>query len=155
GGYPCQPFSVAGKRKGTSDARHLWPYIARALRVLRPRSAFFENVANHLRLGFADVLADLAALGFDAAWATVRASDVGAPHRRERLFVLAVATDPDRERVHRPATEHRPGGRAVATRNAAAHPAGSGSQGARPEPAGRRPERGGSAAADPESVGHG
>src|SRR5690606_40192712 len=88
GGYPCQPFSVAGKRKGTSDARHLWPNIAHALRVLRPRYAFFENVANHLRLGFADVLADLAELGFDAEWTTVRASDVGAPHQRRRLFVL-------------------------------------------------------------------
>jgi len=96
GGYPCQPFSVAGKRKGTSDARHIWPNIAHALRVLRPRYAFFENVANHLRLGFADVLADLAALGFDAEWTTVRASDVGAPHQRRRLFVLAVAQDADR-----------------------------------------------------------
>lgn len=93
GGYPCQPFSVAGQRKGTSDERHIWPYIADALRVLRPRIAVFENVAGHLRLGFADVLADLARLGFDAEWCLVRASEVGAPHRRERLFILAVAED--------------------------------------------------------------
>ncbi|MER7514814.1 DNA cytosine methyltransferase [Streptomyces sp. NPDC126499] len=95
GGYPCQPFSTAGKRKGTADERHIWPYIANALRVLRPRIAVFENVANHLRLGFADVLADLARLGFDAQWCLVRASEVGAPHQRQRLFVLAVAADPD------------------------------------------------------------
>ncbi|MGW0942936.1 DNA cytosine methyltransferase [Streptomyces sp. NPDC002623] len=95
GGYPCQPFSLAGKRKGTQDERHIWPYIADALRVLRPRIAIFENVAGHLRLGFADVLADLARLGFDAEWCLVRASEVGAPHRRERLFILAVAADAD------------------------------------------------------------
>ena len=93
GGYPCQPFSSAGLRKGTQDERHIWPYIADALRVLRPRYAIFENVANHLRLGFADVLADLARLGFDAEWCLVRASEVGAPHPRKRLFLLAVAQD--------------------------------------------------------------
>lgn len=95
GGYPCQPFSLAGKRKGTADDRHIWPSIATALRVLRPRIAFFENVAGHLRLGFDTVLADLAALGFDAEWCTVRASEAGAPHPRRRLFLLAVAQDAD------------------------------------------------------------
>ncbi|MFF4952553.1 DNA cytosine methyltransferase [Streptomyces chattanoogensis] len=93
GGYPCQPFSSAGKRKGTEDARHIWPHIARALGVLRPRIVVLENVANHLRLGFTNVLADLAALGFDARWCVVRASDVGAPHERRRLFVVATAAD--------------------------------------------------------------
>ncbi|MFC9821426.1 DNA cytosine methyltransferase [Streptomyces erythrochromogenes] len=93
GGYPCQPFSTAGKRKGTADERHIWPYIADALRVLRPRIAVFENVAGHLRLGFDTVLADLARLGFDAEWCLVRASEVGAPHARQRLFILAVAAD--------------------------------------------------------------
>ena len=88
-GYPCQPFSIAGKRKGTADDRHIWPHIAAAIRVLRPRLCLFENVAGHIRLGLADVLADLAALGFDAEWTTVRASDVGAAHQRERLFILA------------------------------------------------------------------
>ncbi|MGC5343678.1 DNA cytosine methyltransferase [Streptomyces sp. DT171] len=89
GGYPCQPFSVAGQKKGTADERHIWPYIATAIRVLRPRLCLFENVANHVRIGLDGVLADLAAIGFDAEWTTVRASDVGAAHRRERLFLLA------------------------------------------------------------------
>lgn len=93
GGYPCQPFSTAGKRKGTHDERHIWPWIADALRVLRPRHAIFENVAGHLRLGFDTVLADLARLGFDAQWCLVRASEVGAPHQRQRLFILATAAD--------------------------------------------------------------
>lgn len=93
GGYPCQPFSTAGKRKGTSDERHIWPYIARALRVLRPQLAIFENVANHLRLGFDQVLRDLAAVGFDAEWCVVSASEVGAPHQRRRLFLLATPAD--------------------------------------------------------------
>ncbi|WP_328982214.1 DNA cytosine methyltransferase [Streptomyces mirabilis] len=93
GGYPCQPFSTAGKRKGTKDARHLWPHIARALGVLRPRIAVFENVAGHLSLGFDTVLGDLAALGFDADWCCVRASDIGAAHQRNRLFVLAWPAD--------------------------------------------------------------
>lgn len=50
-GYPCQPFSQAGKRRGTDDARHLWPYIADAVRVLRPRYVVLENVSGHLSLG--------------------------------------------------------------------------------------------------------
>jgi DNA (cytosine-5)-methyltransferase 1 len=96
GGYPCQPFSLAGLRKGTLDERHIWPYIADALRVLRPRVAIFENVAGHLRLGFDTVLADLARLGFDVEWDVVRADEVGAPHQRRRLIVLATAQDTDR-----------------------------------------------------------
>lgn len=87
--YPCQSFSHAGKRKGENDERYLWPEVARAIGDLRPRYVVLENVAGHLTLGFDRVLGDLAALGFDAEWGLVRASDVGAPHRRERLFVLA------------------------------------------------------------------
>ncbi|TMZ53399.1 DNA cytosine methyltransferase, partial [Klebsiella pneumoniae] len=88
-GYPCQPFSNAGKRKGTDDPRHIWPWIARAIGVLRPRFIVLENVAAHVRRGFDVVSEDLATLGYDTAWSVVRASDVGAPHRRERLFIVA------------------------------------------------------------------
>lgn len=97
GGYPCQPFSTAGKRKGAKDARHLWPYFLDAIRTLRPRYALLENVRGHLTLGFGDVLADLAACGYSAEWQVIPASSVGAPHRRDRLFVVAY---PDRERSH-------------------------------------------------------
>lgn len=89
GGYPCQPFSKAGSRKGAEDPRHLWPEFARLIRLLRPRYAVLENVAGHLSLGFDEVLCDLAEAGFDAEWIVIRASDAGAPHRRERLFCLA------------------------------------------------------------------
>ena len=89
GGYPCQPFSTAGNRKGKNDVRHLWPNVLDAIRAIRPRYAILENVAGHLSLGFADVLADLAEIGWDAEWGTYRASDVGAPHRRERIFIIA------------------------------------------------------------------
>lgn len=91
-GYPCQPFSHAGKRKGTKDERHLWPHVANAIGVLRPGGAVLENVAGHLGLGFDTVLTDLAGLGYDARWGLVRASTVGAPHRRERLFIVATDT---------------------------------------------------------------
>ena len=95
-GYPCQPFSHAGKRQGTADPRHLWPYVIDAVRVLRPRLVVLENVAGHLGLGFDSVLGDLAEAGFDAEWSVVPASAAGACHRRERLFV--VATDASVER---------------------------------------------------------
>ena len=90
-GYPCQPFSNAGQRKGIEDERHIWPHIKEAIGILRPRFVVLENVRGHLTLGFKEVLADLTQIGYDARWQIVRASDVGAPHRRERLFVVAYA----------------------------------------------------------------
>ena len=102
-GYPCQPFSHAGKRKGTDDVRHLWPHIAEAVRVLRPGRVVLENVAGHLSLGFGDVLGDLAESGFDAEWCVLRASDVGAPHQRARLFIVARDADRAREDALAPA----------------------------------------------------
>ena len=89
GGYPCQPFSHAGLRKGKNDARHLWPHVRDAIHTLRPEYAVLENVGGHLTLGFANVLSDLATIGFDAEWGTFRASSVGAPHQRKRLFIIA------------------------------------------------------------------
>jgi len=88
GGYPCQPFSVAGQRRGTEDPRHLWPYIARIVDVIRPRICVFENVRGHVRLGLSDVLADLRGLGYRVRAGIFAASEVGAPHRRERVFIL-------------------------------------------------------------------
>ncbi|MFB7761477.1 DNA cytosine methyltransferase [Streptomyces xiamenensis] len=96
GGYPCQPFSDAGQQKGTTDERHIWPWIAGSLRVLRPALAVFENVPGHLRRGFDTVLADLAHLGLDAEWDVASAADVGGPHLRKRLFFLAAAQDAHR-----------------------------------------------------------
>lgn len=91
GGYPCQPFSNNGHRRGDADDRHLWPFFADAIRVLRPRYVVAENVPGHLSLGFDRVLADLAGLGFDVEWSIVSACSMGAPHTRERLYFVANA----------------------------------------------------------------
>jgi site-specific DNA-cytosine methylase len=92
GGYPCQPFSAAGKRQGADDPRHLWPYIARGIRILQPRICFFENVEGHISLGLSDVIEDLAGMGYRTTWGIFSASEVGAPHQRKRIFILAVAS---------------------------------------------------------------
>jgi DNA (cytosine-5)-methyltransferase 1 len=89
GGYPCQPFSLAGVRQGEADPRHLWPHFADAVRHLRPRWALLENVPGHLSLGFGRVLGDLADLGYDTEWDCIPAAAVGAPHLRYRIFVVA------------------------------------------------------------------
>ena len=89
GGYPCQPFSTAGKRQGEEDPRHLWPWVRHALSVLRPRYAILENVRGHLSLGGTTVLREIAALGYCAEWRIVSAASVGANHRRDRVFIVA------------------------------------------------------------------
>ena len=90
GGFPCQPFSVAGNRKGTDDERWLWEHIRRLASEIRPRYLFLENTPGVLvRDGIGTVLGELSEIGYDAEWVCVRASDVGAPHRRERVFILA------------------------------------------------------------------
>lgn len=94
-GYPCQPFSNAGLRKGANDERHIWPNIKEIISQLQPNSVILENVRGHLTLGFKEVLKDLTEIGYDAKWSIVRASDVGAPHRRERLFVIAQPANSD------------------------------------------------------------
>lgn len=91
GGFPCQPFSVAGKRKGVEDERWLWPEFARLLRVVRPRYALVENVPGLLSAGMGDVLGDLAEAGYDAEWQSISAASVGAPHLRYRVFIVAYA----------------------------------------------------------------
>lgn len=88
-GYPCQPFSIAGKKKAEADPRHLWPYIRDIVDVIRPRICFFENVSHHLRLGFEQVHDDLSAMGYCVAAGLFTAEEIGATHKRERLFILA------------------------------------------------------------------
>ena len=89
GGYPCQPFSKAGNRKGTDDPRHLWPWVREAISELRPRYAILENVRGHITLGLSTVLGELASIGYDAEWQIVSANSVGAPHLRERVIIVA------------------------------------------------------------------
>lgn len=97
-GYPCQPFSNAGLRKGLNDERHIWPSIKEIISKLRPTIVILENVRGHLTIGFKEVIQDLTEIGYDARWSIVRASDVGAPHRRERLFVLAQPSNTNSQR---------------------------------------------------------
>ena len=89
GGFPCQPWSAAGKRSGIEDPRWLWPHIARMVREIRPERLFLENVPGLLSGGIEHVLGDLAEMGFSSEWGSVKASDVSAPHRRERTFIYA------------------------------------------------------------------
>lgn len=92
GGFPCQDISFAGKGAGLAGERSgLWREYARLIRELRPRVVFVENVSALLSRGLGDVLGDLAALGYDAEWDCIRASDVGAPHLRNRLWIVAYA----------------------------------------------------------------
>jgi DNA (cytosine-5)-methyltransferase 1 len=95
-GYPCQPFSQSGKRKGADDPRHLWPYILESIKGIRPEWVFLENVEGHTSLGLREVLTDLANIGYsvetpcgEPAWGIFSAEEVGAPHRRKRVFALA------------------------------------------------------------------
>ena len=100
-GFPCQPVSVAGARKGQADERWIWPHIARLLGVLRPRWVVLENTPGLFTAGsrfiespestFGAVLGDLAALGFDCEYETVSAQDLGAPHLRKRVWIVAHA----------------------------------------------------------------
>jgi DNA (cytosine-5)-methyltransferase 1 len=94
GGFPCQDISNAGARRGiTGPKSSLWGAMAATVRAVRPRYVVIENVAALLVRGFDVVLADLHELGFDAEWSVLSACAMGAPHTRERLFVLAHAND--------------------------------------------------------------
>lgn len=111
-GFPCQPISQAGQRKVTDDKRWLWPQIAHAVRVLRPRHVVLENVPGLLtpwRDGtrwapapVEEVIGDLAAIGYVGSWRSLRASDIGAPHQRHRVFIVAT----DTHGTHRRRTGH-------------------------------------------------
>jgi len=90
GGFPCQDISVAGKGAGLDGGRSgLWFEYARLIGELRPRYAIMENVGALTHRGLDRVLGSLAEIGYDAEWQDIRASDVGAPHRRERIWIVA------------------------------------------------------------------
>ncbi len=93
-GYPCQPFSAAGKRGGADDPRHLWPDVARVIGECRPQWAFLENVHGHVTLGLETVLRELWAMGYTPAAGLFSAAEVGAPHQRLRIFILAHTDEP-------------------------------------------------------------
>jgi DNA (cytosine-5)-methyltransferase 1 len=93
GGYPCQPFSTAGKRNGEEDPRHLWPWVRQAIGELRPQYAILENVRGHLSLGGLSVIGELASIGYDAEWRVVSAASVGANHKRDRIVIVAYPSE--------------------------------------------------------------
>ena len=101
GGFPCQPFSVAGKQKGKGDDRYLWPEMLRVIRELRPRWVFGENVPGILRIAAGDVVADLERAGYSTAIFDFEAAAVGAWHRRERIAFVANANDTELQRRNR------------------------------------------------------
>jgi DNA (cytosine-5)-methyltransferase 1 len=96
GGYPCQPFSAAGKRLGTEDPRHLWPYILDHIKAIRPVRCMFENVEGHISLGLREVIGDLEGAGYNPTWGIFSAAEVGAPHQRKRVYIMA---DPISQRL--------------------------------------------------------
>ena len=90
GGFPCQPWSVAGKREGKEDDRWLWDDIKQIAMSVQPKGFFLENVSGLITgHGIDTILGDLSEMGFDAQWGSVKAGDIGATHRRERVFILA------------------------------------------------------------------
>lgn len=107
-GYPCQPFSAAGKRAGANDPRHLWPDVARVIADCRPEWVFLENVPGHVTLGLETVLRELWGLGYTPAAGLFSAAEVGAPHQRLRIFILAHTDEPaSRHRSLQPGGEQR------------------------------------------------
>lgn len=97
GGYPCQPFSLAGQRRGAEDDRHLWPEMRRVIDTLRPRFVLAENVAGHISMGLDVVLSDLEADGYTAGAVVVPAGAVNALHRRDRVWIMAYRDGADGE----------------------------------------------------------
>tara|TARA_R100000234_G_C4984015_1_gene172356 strand:+ start:58 stop:1245 length:1188 start_codon:yes stop_codon:yes gene_type:complete len=87
-GYPCQPFSVAGRQKGEEDPRHIYPYISKIIASKRPSWVVFENVGGHIALGLDKVLADLALKDYATRVFVIPAAAIGAPHRRDRLWII-------------------------------------------------------------------
>ena len=88
GGYPCQPFSVAGSQRGEKDKRHLWPEMFRLVKECRPTWVIGENVSGHIKLGLDTVLEDLESEGYSTRAFSISASSVGANHKRERVWIV-------------------------------------------------------------------
>lgn len=91
GGFPCQPFSVSGKRRGCEDDRYLWPEMLRVIEELRPRWVVGENVAGIVNMALDQVLSDLESLGYATGAFIIPACAVDAPHRRDRVAIVAHA----------------------------------------------------------------
>jgi DNA (cytosine-5)-methyltransferase 1 len=89
GGYPCQPFSIAGRQKGEQDPRHLWPEYFRLVKELRPTWVIGENVSGHIKLGLDTVIEDLESEDYAVRPFSISASSIGANHQRERIWILA------------------------------------------------------------------
>ena len=89
GGYPCQPFSVAGRKKGEEDPRHVWPEYFRLIKELKPTWVIGENVSGHIKLGLDTVLENLESEGYSTRTFSISASSVGANHQRERVWIIA------------------------------------------------------------------
>jgi len=111
GGYPCQPFSTAGKRRGKEDDRHLWPEFSRLVAELRPSWVIGENVAGHISMGLDDVLSDLEGQGYACRTFVIPACAVGAFHRRDRCWTVAHAAQ-----LQRNGGEHYDSGHSEGTR---------------------------------------
>lgn len=93
GGYPCQPFSLAGKREGAEDDRHLWPEFFRLVQEIRPAWVIGENVAGHINMGLDRVLADLEGASYQCQTFCIPACAVDAPHRRDRIWIVGHTTE--------------------------------------------------------------
>jgi DNA (cytosine-5)-methyltransferase 1 len=93
GGYPCQPFSVAGRKKGEEDPRHVWPEMFRLIQELRPTWVIGENVGGHIKLGLDSVLENLESEGYSARTFSISASSIGANHKRERVWIVGYSTN--------------------------------------------------------------
>ena len=98
-GYPCQPFSIAGKRRGAEDDRHLWPEVKRLMASVRPRWVIAENVAGHINMGLDEVLSDMEDEGYTCWPLVIPACAIDAPHRRSRVWIVA---NDDRQRSGTP-----------------------------------------------------
>lgn len=133
-GYPCQPFSAAGKRSGADDPRHLWPEVARVVAECRPEWVFLENVPGHVTLGLETVLRELWDMGYTPAAGLFSAAEVGAPHQWMRIFILAHTGGPELER-QQPGQHHAgrwqvPDGSPALPGRAGLHPPGPGNHAA-------------------------